>query len=226
MWNVCLVEDDPEIARSVREALEETGTYQVTVLSTAEEAKIHLRQEVPTLGILDWNLPDGSGYELCQWIRRRWNDLPLMFLTVRGEAREIVSGLQGGADDYVVKPFDMQVLLSRIQALLRRTGDVSENYLVCGSLTMDCGRCVVRQDGAELPLSPVEYQLLLQLMRSRGRVVTREQLLQELWDDRGNFVNDNTLSVAVKRLREKLRRPGCLRTIRSIGYRLEPDPEE
>ena len=120
-----------------------------------------------------------------------------------------------------MKPFELDVLLSRIQALLRRTGDVSKQYLSCDAISLDQKRMRVYLGSEEIRLSPSEYQLLLVLLQNKGKTVTREKLLEKVWDSNGNYVNDNTLTVAMKRLREKLRQPACLKTVRSIGYVLE-----
>lgn len=166
-------------------------------------------------------MPDGNGNMLCQWIRSIWKELPIIFLTVRSDSRDIVTGFQNGADDYVVKPFELEVLLSRIQALLRRTGDVSRQYLSCGSISVDRNRMLAFCGQEEIALSPSEYQLLVYLLQNKGKTVTRERLLENVWDVNGSYVNDNTLTVTIKRLREKLRQPACLKTVRSIGYRME-----
>ena len=177
-----------------------------------------LMRKCPALALIDWNMPDGTGSGLCRWIRENRKELPVMVLTVRGDSRDIVSGFESGADDYVVKPFELEVLLSRIRALLRRTGDVSGRYLSCGGISLDTEKMRVCRGGA---LSPSEYQVLLFLMQNRGRTVTRKNLLEAVWDSNGNFVNDNTLTVTMKRLREKLHQPDCLKTVRSVGYRME-----
>ena len=171
--------------------------------------------------LLDWNMPDGNGRGLCQWIRANWKELPVIFLTVRGDSRDIVSGFQEGADDYVVKPFELDVLHQRMLALLRRTGDVAKQYLSCGHIALDRKRVAVTCEGEEVSLSRSEYQLLLYLLQNKGRTVTREKLLEHVWDVNGNFVTDNTLTVTMKRLREKLGQPECLKTVRSVGYRIE-----
>lgn len=171
--------------------------------------------------LLDWNMPDGQGSELCGWLRARWPWLPVIFLTVRGDSHDVVGGFQKGADDYVVKPFELEVLHSRILALLRRTGQVKVNCYHCDSLTLDMDKMSVFCDGEELVLSQPEYQILLLLMENKGKTVTRKQLLEKVWDSNGNYVNDNTLTVTIKRLREKLHQPACLKTIRSFGYRME-----
>ena len=121
----------------------------------------------------------------------------------------------------MVKPFDLDVLYSRVQALLRRSGNVSGQYLSCGEIAMDLNRMRVTCGLGEVLLSAAEYQVLLCLMRNKGRIVTREKLLEQVWDVNGNYVNDNTLTVTVKRLRDKLHQPACLQTVRSVGYRME-----
>ena len=220
MTDIYYVEDDENISETVKEFLERRG-YQVSVFPTIADAKRALKNMCPTLVLVDWNMPDGSGAALCQWIRRGWKELPIIFLTVRGDSRDIVSGFQNGADDYVVKPFELDVLLSRIQALLRRTGDVSKQYLSCDAIYLDQKRMRVYLGLEEINLSPSEYQLLLYLLQNKGKTVTREKLLEKIWDSNGNYVNDNTLTVTMKRLREKLHQPACLKTVRSIGYRME-----
>ncbi|MCM1468732.1 MAG: response regulator transcription factor [Alistipes sp.] len=220
MMDIYYVEDDENIAESVKEFLNRRG-FGVSVFSTIGEAKTALTKNCPALVLVDWNMPDGNGNMLCSWIREKRKELPVIFLTVRDDPRDMVSGFENGADDYVVKPFELEVLFSRIQALLRRTGDVSEQYLSCGGISVDRKRMTVACNGEEISLSRSEYQLLLYLLQNKGRTVTREMLLEAVWDRNGNYVNDNTLTVAMKRLREKLHQPSCLKTVRSIGYRME-----
>ena len=148
--------------------------------------------------ILDWNMPDGAGDELCGWARERWPGLPIILLTVWNSTQEVVAGFRNGADDYVTKPFELDVLYSRIQALLRRS--LPKNPAI---------------------LSASEYELLRILMEHKGKTVARSWLLEQIWDQKGSYVNDNTLTVTMKRLREKLFCPACLKTIRSLGYRME-----
>lgn len=220
MTDIYYVEDDESIAGTVKEFLGRQG-YRVLIFPTVHTAKKALEGGCPALVLVDWNMPDGDGRELCRWIRGQFRDLPVIFLTVRDDSRDIVSGFECGADDYVVKPFELDVLLSRIRALLRRCGDVSGRYLSCGTIFLDREMRSVRCGEEEVHVSPLEYQLLLSLLENRGRIVTREALLERIWDSGGNFVNDNTLTVTMKRLREKLHRPDCLKTVRSIGYRME-----
>lgn len=220
MIDLYYVEDDPDIAQTVKEYLEQRG-FRVTICNTLLQAKQALQAHVPMCILLDWNMPDGHGDSLCQWIRLNRQEVPIIFLTVRGDSPDIVSGFQSGADDYVVKPFELEVLYSRIQALLRRTGSVEKPYLSCGGIIIDLDRKSVSCHAEEICLSAAEYQLLLYLMQNKGKTVTREQILAHVWDVHGSYVNDNTLTVTMKRLRDKLHRPACLKTIRSMGYRME-----
>lgn len=220
MITIYYVEDDVDIAQTVEQFLEQFG-YEVSVFATIADVKQALKRECPAMVLIDWNMPDGMGNILCQWIRLNWKELPIIFLTVRGDSHDIVSGFQNGADDYVVKPFELEVLYSRILALLRRTGNVSKQYLSCDSISLDQKRMLVFCGSEEINLSPSEYHLLLCLLQNKGQIVTREKLLEKVWDVNGNYVNDNTLTVTMKRLREKLHQPSCLKTVRSIGYRME-----
>ncbi|MCI8335098.1 MAG: response regulator transcription factor [Lachnospiraceae bacterium] len=220
MADIYYIEDDSHIAGAVKEYLGKKG-FRVTICETLAEAEKALSVYVPALVLLDWNMPDGRGDSLCRWIRSRWKELPIIFLTVRGDCGDVVSGFQNGADDYVVKPFELEVLYSRILALLRRAGNTAELYLSCGGIVMDQNRRTVSCQGKELGLSAAEYQLLLCLMQNKGRTVTREKILEQVWDVNGNYVNDNTLTVTMKRLRDKLCQPECLKTVRSVGYRME-----
>nr|WP_318685831.1 response regulator transcription factor [uncultured Acetatifactor sp.] len=220
MIELYYAEDDLDIAESVKKYLEEKE-FRVTIYNTLAQMKQALKMHVPTLVLLDWNMPDGHGDGLCQWIRKNRKELPIIFLTVRGDSHDIVAGFRSGADDYVVKPFEFEVLYSRIQALLRRTGNVADQYLSCSGIVIDQNRRTVSCHSEEINLSAAEYQLLLYLMRNKGKTVTREKILEQVWDANGSYVNSNTLTVTVKRLRDKLHQPSCLKTIRSVGYRME-----
>lgn len=220
MVDLYYIEDDANIASIVKEYLEQKN-FKVTVLVTLAEAEQALENRVPACVLLDWNMPDGRGDSLCQWIRSRWKELPVIFLTVRGDSADIVSGFGKGADDYVVKPFELEVLHSRILALLRRMGNAAGQYLSCGGITIDQNRHAVSCHSKEILLSAAEYQLLLCLMQNKGKTVTREKILAQVWDVHGNYVNNNTLTVTMKRLRDKLCQPECIKTVRSVGYRME-----
>lgn len=213
------IEDDPTLAGAVREYLGRRGFW-VQAFGTAAAAKTALLASLPAALLLDWNLPDGRGDEFLCWLRARWPKLPVLFLTVRGDAADIVAGLEGGADDYLTKPFLLEVLCSRIRAVLRRA-EGGEGQLFCDAIRLDREKAAVWLGEQPVALAPAEYRLLLLLLENKGRTLPRARLLEQLWDAQGNFVNDNTLTVTVKRLREKLGSPPCLKTVRSFGYRME-----
>lgn len=214
------IEDDVSIAQAVKEYFEQQN-YKVTVFSLIEEAKKTMLKFAPAIVLIDWNMPDGQGDDLCRWIRSKWEELPIIFLTARSDNHYIISGFQNGADDYVVKPFSLEILHSRILAILRRSIKKEEHKLYCEEITLDKEKLAVFYNQEEVTLSSPEYQLLLMLMENKGKTITRKQLLEQIWDSTGNYVNDNTLTVTMKRLREKLHNPTCLKTIRSFGYRME-----
>lgn len=220
MVEIYYVEDDRSIASLVKEYLGRQNC-RVSILTTMADARRAFLSRLPDVALVDWNMPDGQGDAFCRWLRSKSQDLPIIFLTVRGDSRDIVSGLQNGADDYVAKPFELEVLYSRICAVLRRVGNQPGQSLTCDSLSIDLNRMTASCDGRAVNLSPSEYQLLLLLMRNKGRTVTRETILKQIWDSNGSYVNDNTLTVTMKRLREKLNQPPCIKTVRSFGYRME-----
>lgn len=222
MTEIYYIEDDEPIATTVTEYLTQKG-INVSVFRTLAEGRHAFQCHVPDIALIDWNMPDGNGDAFCRWVHSRWKELPVIFLTVRSDTRDIVSGFENGADDYVTKPFELEVLHSRISALLRRAGNVSDQYLSCGPISIDKGRMAVFLGEEEIVVSQAEYQLLTLLMMNKGKTVTRQRLLEQIWDNNGNYVNDNTLTVTMKRLREKLRQPLCLKTVRSFGYRMEDD---
>ncbi len=220
MIKLYYVEDDVTIASAVQKYLKNKG-YQVIAFDTIEQTKQALQTELPSLILIDWNLSDGSGQQLCKWVRDNWRELPIIFLTVKSDSKDIVMGFQGGADDYLVKPFDLEVLSARISAILRRTGNIAKNYLTCGDIIIDLVKLQVFISKQEIILSKIEYQLIKLLLENKGCILTRTRLLEVLWDANGNYVNDNTLTVTMKRLREKLHNPSNLKTVRSFGYRME-----
>ena len=214
------IEDDVSIAQAVKEYFEQLN-YKVTIFSMMEDAKRTLLRYVPSIVLIDWNMPDGQGDDLCCWIRSKWEELPIIFLTARSDNHNIIAGFQNGADDYVVKPFSLEILHSRILAILRRSAKKEEHRLFCDEITLDKEKLAVFYKQEEVILSSMEYQLLLTLIENKGKTITRKQLLEQIWDSTGNYVNDNTLTVTMKRLREKLHNPTCVKTIRSFGYRME-----
>lgn len=218
--NILLLEDDTAIAAALETFLTEKGC-RVTCCASLSQARSLLETALPDVAVLDWNLPDGEGTDLCRELRQHWPRLPLLLLTVRSDTPDILAGFDCGADDYVIKPFDREVLYARLLALWRRNRSDAGEMLCCGDIRLDPARQAVTRQGEPVALAPLEYQLLYLLLQNKGRTMTRQQLLNALWDRNGHFVNDNTLTVTMKRLREKLGRPACLKTVRSFGYRLE-----
>ena len=219
MQKIMVVEDDRKLNRAVCYALEKDG-YGVVSSYCIEEAKAVWLQGGVELILLDVNLPDGSGYEFCRWLKEQYNT-PIIFLTVRDAVGDITKGLDMGADDYVTKSFHIAVLESRIEAVLRRVPEENGEMLSCAGISLDREKMQAFVGGEEVNLTALEYRMLLALMENKGRTLPRSMILERLWDSEGNFVNDNTLTVTVKRLREKLKNTHCIKTVRGIGYRME-----
>jgi two-component system, OmpR family, response regulator RegX3 len=226
MWMVGCLEDDPEQAALLRLWLDAAG-YGCAVFGNATEFRRRLGSEAVDLLLLDRSLPDTTGLEVLEWIRRSPNaDLPVIFLTASGEERDIVEGLAAGADDYVVKPPKQAELLARVAAVLRRRGTDAETD---GSLdlppyTMDAQRRRICVNGEEVELTQREYELASYLFRRRGRIVSRDALLENVWN-LGGHVSTRTVDTHISRLRKKLRLSGehgwRLTAVYQHGYRLE-----
>ena len=222
MTRILLVEDDDTITQGLRYALEQEG-YALTTTATVADAKAALQtpQRFDLL-LIDLGLPDGSGFEVCRFARDK-GDAAVIFLTARDDEGNTVLGLDMGADDYVTKPFRIRELQSRIRAVLRRRAGTAVTLLP-GGVRVDTKKAEVTRDNQPVPLSALEYRLLLVFLAHPGQVLTRSQLLSEVFDEGGNFVNDNTLTVYIKRLRARLETPGgpaLIATVRGLGYRLE-----
>ncbi len=218
MKQILIIEDDETILFGLQTALKKNGFLPICC-SCLTEARQKFSDSI-SLIILDWNLPDGTGDAFCHYIKNI-SEIPLIFLTVRDDEKDIVKGLDIGADDYIIKPFQITVLLSRINAVLRRTKDINQSVLTCGEIVLDKTKTKALCKGQELSLTAGEFRLLTILLENKDQTLTRTQLLDKLWDTDGNFVNDNTLTVTMKRLREKLNNSQCIKTIRGIGYRME-----
>lgn len=217
---ILLIEDDETIAMGVSFALEKEG-YKVCRASHIRQAKEAFCEQTALI-LLDLNLPDGIGYSFCEHVRAV-SEVPIIFLTVRDDEEDMIRGLDMGADDYITKPFRMRVLLSRVQAVLRRMQKETSHILVCRGIRLDRNQGRVYKGEEELMLSKGEFKLLLLLMENKECTVSRERILEYLWGIDSVFVNDNTLTVMVKRLREKIEEPEekIIQTIRGVGYRLE-----
>lgn len=219
---ILFVEDDNTIVENLTPLLKAEG-YEVSTASGQKEAIWLLEETSFDLALLDVSLKEGNGFSLCVAIKEKGN-IPVIFLTASDDEYSVVTGLELGADDYVSKPFRPRELMSRMRSVLRRAGRI-QTVLKAGGLEVDTGRAAVKKDGRELVLSALEYRLLLLFFQNRGMTLTRNRLLEELWDMAGEFVNDNTLTVYIKRLRDKVetdpQNPSVIKTVRGIGYRME-----
>ena len=214
---ILIVEDDMYLREGLEELLTKEG-YEPVSAKNCAEAKTLFKEGTFDLIILDVMLPDGNGLDLCSFIRSTGADVPILFLTACDEEFQIVRGLDAGADDYVTKPFRLLELLSRIRALLRRK-TASTTYQF-GDIALDTANMTVKKGGENLFLTPTEYQILSALVQNNGVIVTRAMLLQRIWDSDGNFIDDNTLSVHISRLRDKIG-ANHIATVRGTGYRWE-----
>ncbi len=220
MTQILLVEDDGAIIRTLTIFLKEEG-FAVRTADGQGAAISSIRAQPPDLALVDITLREGNGFAVCSFAKE--HQIPVIFLTASGDEYSVVTGLDMGADDYVSKPFRPRELVSRIRSVLRRTGK-RQSVLTLGELRVDTDKAAVTRAGQPLYLSALEYKLLLVFLNNRGRVLSRERLLEEIWDSAGEFVNDNTLTVYIKRLREKLepdpQQPRYIRTIRGLGYQM------
>lgn len=221
MKRIFLVEDDKAIAKNLVLLLRTEG-FTVTHATTQKEALSVVDENKFDLALVDISLPDGNGFTVCTEIKET-GDIPVIFLTASGDEASVVTGLNMGADDYITKPFRPRELIARIETALRKSGRLGSAFEIRG-LHVDTASGVVKKNGNEVFLSALEYRLLLVFIRNPKSIITRGRLLDELWDAAGEFINDNTLTVYIKRLREKIENdpasPQIILTVRGIGYRL------
>ena len=222
MFTILLVEDSETIIMGLKYALEQEK-YNVKIAKNIIDAK---KEEEYDLVLLDITLPDGNGFDLFKEIKQK-NDVPVIFLTARDEETNVVKGLDLGAEDYVVKPFKVRELISRIKVALRRYNKITQNLIECKGITIDTENREVKSQGKIVELTGLEYRILLMLFTNKNKLVTREMLLDKIWDVAGNFVNDNTLTVYIKRIREKIgdSEGKIVKTVRGIGYRVDDEKE-
>ena len=217
-----VVEDDRSIAVGLEYSLGQEG-FGVTLCAGVADALEALKTERFDLAVLDLSLPDGSGYDVCRAIKRQ-GDMPVIFLTARDDEVSVVMGLDMGADDYITKPFRIRELTSRIRSVLRRAGQGGSTLMEFGPVQINAALGKVYKNGQDVFLSALEYRLLMTLANHAGQVLSRNQLLESIWDVSGDFVNDNTLTVYIKRLREKIeddpQNPVIIETARGLGYRV------
>lgn len=218
MSRILLIEDDEDLQEGLKFALETEG-YLMDAAGSKAEGEMLLGQGTYDLIVLDCNLPDGNGFEICRELRKSSN-IPILMLTARDTEMDEVMALQSGVDDYMRKPFSLAVLKLRIDRLMKKFQP--EEKLRVGGLMLDKGSCKVYKDECEIPVSAVEYRLLLYFMENQGQVLSKEQILARVWDQDGKFVDENTLSVNIRRLRVKIEEdsanPQYIRTVHGLGY--------
>lgn len=221
MIKILVIEDDLTIVKNLSELLRREG-FAVSTALNFNQAVIKAESEQFDLILLDVLLPDGNGFSLCKRIKST-TSCPVIFLTASSDEFSVVTGLDIGADDYIEKPYRPRELISRIKSVLRRSGK-SQSILTIGNVSVDMDKGVVTKNGKDVFLSALEYKLFLVFLNNPGTTLSRNQLLSEIWDIAGDFVNDNTLTVYIKRLREKIeddsQSPKIILTVRGLGYKL------
>lgn len=226
--HILIVEDEKPIRDMIAFGLRRAG-FEVNEAEDCASARSRIADRCPDLMLVDWMLPDMSGLELTRWVKRSdaISDVPVIMLTARAEEDDKIRGLEGGADDYVTKPFSPRELLARINAVLRRTSAIGDEVLAADGLELDAATHRVRADGAEVSLGPTEFRLLNFFMTHRERVYSRDQLLDRVWG--GNvYVEERTVDVHIRRLRKALHMAGYdrfIQTVRGAGYRFSTQPE-
>lgn len=216
MFKILLVEDNESIVKGLKYSLE-MENFEVIVACDIKCAKEKLKDA--DLIVLDITLPDGSGFDFCKEVKQK-TDVPVIFLTAKDEESDVVMGLELGADDYVIKPFRMKELISRINRTFRIYNKDEKNIIKCKDIVIDLDGARVFKGENEIVFTSLEYRILVMLFSNLNRVVTREEILFKIWDMSSNFVNDNTLTVYIKRIRNKLN-SDVIKTIKSVGYRVD-----
>ena len=220
MQNILVVEDDYDLNQAICYSLKKSG-YGVYGVTFMEKGKQTFIENQIDLILLDVNLPDGEGFSFCQWVKKQ-REVPVIYLTARDMEEDALAGYESGAEDYVTKPFSMKILLRKIDVILKRTASANHRIFTDENLYIDLDNARVMVKGQESSVTPTEYRLLCLLVRNANRIVSRDIILNDLWDGTGNFVDDNTLSVYIRRLREKVEtdasHPQRLITIRGFGY--------
>lgn len=222
--NIFVLEDDEAIGIGLDYSLKNEG-YNVTLAKTVKQAKEIINSNTFSLYILDLTLPDGNGYEVCSLIKSK-GDLPVIFLTAFDDEINVVTGFELGADDYIAKPFRVRELMARIKSVMRRYNkDDNDGIYTIGNVMINTNEAKVYKNGEDIILTAMEYRLLLTLINNQNSILTRNKLLEEIWYIEGDFVNDNTLTVYIKRLRDKIEdnpaKPEIIKTIRGLGYQIK-----
>ena len=217
MKKILIIEDNETIVKGLKYLLEQEQ-FEVEACLNAQETMNIIGKKEFDLIVLDITLPDGNGFELCEYIKQ-YTDIPIIFLTAKDEEQDVVKGLDMGAEDYIVKPFRNKELISRINNVLRRFNK-ENNKIKYKNIEINLDEKAVYIDGKNVEFTKLEYKILLLLFNNIGKTVTREQILDKIWDVAGNFVNDNTLTVYIKRIRAKLGED-IIKTVKGIGYQVQ-----
>lgn len=221
MIKILLIEDDNTIVKNLSELLKQEG-FAVVAATNCSAAIKRVESEQFDLILLDVLLPDGNGFSLCKRLKSI-SEIPVIFLTASSDEFSVVTGLDIGADDYIEKPYRPRELISRIKTVLRRSGK-GQSVISLGNVSVDMDKGIVTKNGKDVFLSALEYKLFLVFLNNAGMTLSRNKLLSEIWDVAGDFVNDNTLTVYIKRLREKIeddsQNPKIILTVRGLGYKL------
>lgn len=227
MTKILVVEDDLALSAGLCFELDTSG-YLTVAAYHCEKVRQLLKNDHFDLIILDINLPDGNGFDLCREIKILLPQLPVIFLTANDLEQDVLNGFDLGADDYITKPFQMEILKRRVEVALRRGNSVTNDSADCyddGFLHLDFQMMTAIRNGEKLAITPNEYKLLRILIANAGNIVTRQLLLEKLWDCDGNFIDDHTLTVTMNRLRAKMEEEGhtYIRTVRGLGYKFETE---
>lgn len=220
MGNILIVEDDKILNKGVSFALKKEG-YNIISAYTKEEGEFYILNNKIDFLLLDINLPDGNGLDLCNEIRSKVN-FPIVFFTANDTEEDMVKGFESGCDDYIAKPFSVALLKHKISSILRRNTIANKNIFNYKSLKIDFERMSVSENDKDINLTSTEYKLLEILSKNKGKVLTKQLLLEKIWDSNNNFVDENTLSVNIRRLRKKIegdsKNPKYITTVFGIGY--------
>ena len=219
MSKILLVEDNETIILGL-EYLFKEEKFEYSITKNKRDTLNILDKETFDVILLDVSLPDGNGFSICKYIKEKKNT-PVIFLTAKDGEKDVVLGFDLGAEDYIIKPFRNRELISRIKNVLRRNGNI-DNCLISGNIKIDTISGKVYKDEQEINLTKLEYKILVNLFTNKKRLITREEILNDIWDVAGNFVNDNTLTVYIKRIREKIgdKDGNIIETVRGLGYRV------
>jgi len=225
MNTILLIEDDETISMSITYLLNQEG-FKTTPSLNITNSKEILKNNKFSLILLDISLPDGNGFDMCTYIKKNY-DTPVIIITAKDEETNIVQGFDLGADDYITKPFRSRELISRIKNVLKRNKQEDSDIITISNVRIDIKNYTVFKDEKAVELTPLEYKLLSILFQNKGIILTREQILSSIWNSNDDYVNDNTLTVYIKRLREKIEKnpnePKIIKTIRGIGYKVGDD---